>query len=61
MCTKIRQRYEKVVDNEPREVFEVVFRDGKKAEYSREEVLLYRDNYNENEGREGCVEFFFKV
>lgn len=61
VCSKIRQKYEKSVDNELREVFEVVFRDGEKAEYSRDEVLLYSNNYKENEGSKGCVDFFFKV
>lgn len=60
VCSKIRQKYEKV-GHEPCEVFEVVFKDGSKAEYSREEVMLYKDTYDQNRGERGCVEFFFKV
>lgn len=60
VCSKIRQKYEKV-DHRPCEVFEVVFKDGSKAEYSREEVMLYKETYDQNRGERGCVEFFFKV
>ena len=58
---KIRQKYEINVDGEPSEAFEVIFMDGERAEYSREEVVLYRENYVLHEGNKGCVEFFFKV
>lgn len=58
---KIRQKYEINVDGEPSEAFEVIFMDGERAEYSREEVLLYRENYVLHEGNRGCEEFFFKV
>lgn len=58
VCSKVRQRYEKEGSGE---VFEVVFKDGFKTEYGREEVLLYKQTYDENEGGRGCFEVFFKV
>lgn len=62
VCSKVRQKYKMNVGGEScEEVFEVVFKDGKKAEYSRDEVVVYRENYEENQGTRGCVEFFFKV
>ncbi|CAN0254554.1 unnamed protein product [Ectocarpus sp. 6 AP-2014] len=62
-CGKVRQKYEKAGDTPGKksEVFEVVFKDGSKKEYGREEVLLYKQTYDENEGERGCFEFFFKV
>ncbi|CAM9194380.1 unnamed protein product [Ectocarpus sp. 8 AP-2014] len=62
ICSKVRQRYEKAGHTQgTSEVFEVVFKDGSKTEYGREEVLLYKQAYDENEGGRGCFEFFFKV
>ena len=63
ICSKVRQRYEKAghTPGTKSEVFEVVFKDGSKKEYGREEVLLYKQTYDENEGERGCFEFFFKV
>lgn len=57
VCSKVRQKYEKA----GADVFEVVFKDGSRTEYSREEVVLYRDTYVNNKGERGCFEFFFKV
>lgn len=61
VCSKVRQKYERVVDGKPCELFEVVFKDGKREEYGRDNVFLYRDNYEAYEGTRGCAEFFFKV
>ncbi|CAN0537276.1 unnamed protein product [Ectocarpus sp. 12 AP-2014] len=62
ICSKVRQRYEKAGHTSgTSEVFEVVFKDGSTTEYGREEVLLYKQAYDENEGERGCFEFFFKV
>lgn len=61
VCSKVRQKYERDVDGKPCELFEVVFKDGKREEYSRESVSLYRDNYESHQGTRGCEEFFFKV
>lgn len=59
--SKVRQKYERVVDGKPCELFEVVFKDGKREEYGRDNVSSYRDNYEAYEGTRGCTEFFFKV
>jgi len=60
VCSKIRQMYINR-DCDPPERFEVVFKDGSTSEYSRDEVLQYRGTYLENEGEDGCDEFFFRV
>ena len=60
ICGKVRQKYEKVGDR-PCEVSEVVLKDRSKAEYTPEEVSLYKQIYDANQGCRGCVEFYFKV
>lgn len=61
LCSKIWQKYTTTVGDTPVELFQVVFKDGSKAEYRGEEVLQYQANYMANEGARGCDEFFFMV
>lgn len=68
MCGKVSQSYdggtcevEGTETIEKGKVFEVVFKDGSKAEYDSAEIMGYRNNYLDNRGEMGCKEFMIMI